>query len=241
MKAEIIPAILVNSFQEFRQKAETVENYVNWVQLDVADGDFAPSTAWGDPVALHDYDPGVFIETHLMVAEPERVIDDWLTGRAEEKDSGVKRFYFHYEATAKHKEVIQKIKEAGKEAGIAILPDTPLSNIKLLDELVDPVRSREGPQRASTSYGVDAVLIFSGDLGYYGGGFREEPTLSKIRALRQTHPHLTIEVDGGMNPETAPKAVQAGANAIVSGSYIWNSEDPKKAIDKLRSAISHKP
>lgn len=217
---EIIPAILVKTFEEFKKKVDAVENYTKWVQLDVSDGDFAPSRAWGDPVALHDYDPGVFIEAHLMVSEPERVIDDWLTGRSEEKDSGVSRIYFHYEATSQHEALITKIKDAGKEVGIALLPETPLGNIKLFDEL------------------LDAVLLFSGSLGFYGGTFNEEATLPKITALRQAHPQLIIEVDGGMNPETARRAVDAGASAIVSGGFIWNNGDIEAAIEELQNAVA---
>ena len=219
-KIEIIPAILVNSFEEFTEKVKQVEDYTKWVHLDVADGDFAPSVAWGDPVQIHDFDTSVSIEAHLMVAEPERVIDDWLTARSEERDSGVSRIYFHWEATSNHGQIIRKIKDAGKEVGIAILPETPLDSIKLVDEL------------------LDAVMIFSGNLGYYGGKFNEETTLEKISSLRQAHPELIIEVDGGMNPETAKKAVLAGASAIVSGSYIWNhKEGPKRAIEELEKAV----
>ncbi|MEX2145182.1 MAG: hypothetical protein WD712_02285 [Candidatus Spechtbacterales bacterium] len=219
---EIIPAILVNSFEEFTEKVKLVEDYTNRIHLDVADGDFAPSRSWGDPVQVHDFDTSVSIEAHLMVQEPEKVIDDWLTGRSEERDSGISRIYFHWEATSQHIEIIKKIKSAGKEAGIAILPETPLDLIKLEDEL------------------VDAVMIFAGNLGYYGGKFSdyEKATLDKISALRQMHPDLIIEVDGGMNPETAKKAVSAGANAIVSGSYIWrHPEGPTTAIKELEEAV----
>ncbi|MEX0877990.1 MAG: ribulose-phosphate 3-epimerase [Candidatus Spechtbacterales bacterium] len=217
---EIIPSITVRTQKEVEEKIRAVENYVGWMHLDAADGDFAPNKTWGDPVALHDIDPGVFIEAHLMVAEPENVIDAWITGNSEEKDSGVARIYFHYEATSQHAEIIKKIKDAGKEAGIAILPETPIT---VLDEFLND---------------VDAVLIFAGSLGYYGGSFNAEASLVKISTLRQEYPKLTIEVDGGMNPETAKQAVEAGANAIVSGSYIWNSNDPKKAIEELQESVS---
>lgn len=216
---EIIPSILVKSFKEFTDKVRLVQDYTKWIQLDVSDGDFAPNKTWGNPLELHYYDPGVFIEVHLMVSSPEKVIDDWLTGRSEEKDSGVRRIFFHYEATAAHEEIIKKIKDAGIEVGIALLPETSLSTIKPIDEL------------------VDAVLFFSGNLGYYGGNFNEKVTIDKISTFSQMHPYIIIEVDGGMNPKTAKKVVEAGASAIVSGSYIWDSDNPQKAIDELRSAI----
>lgn len=221
MNKEVIPAILVNSFEEYQEKMRVVEQRVNWVQLDVSDGDFAPGFAWGDPEQVHDYDAGCFVEAHLMVQEPENIIEDWLTGRSEEKDSGIRRIYFHYEATAAHEEIIDKIKAAEKEAGLAILPDTPLSALNDL------------PKK------LDAILVFSGNLGFYGGDFseNEDVTLEKISTLRDKYPHLTIEVDGGMDPRTARKVAEAGANAIVSGSYIWNSEDPLKAIEELENSI----
>ncbi|MDX1535604.1 MAG: ribulose-phosphate 3-epimerase [Candidatus Spechtbacterales bacterium] len=222
MNKEIIPAILVDSFEEFQKKIRKVEQRVNWVQLDVSDGDFAPAFAWGDPVQIHDYDAGCFIEVHLMVQNPEKIIDDWLTGRSEEKDSGVQRIYFHYESTDAHEEIVKRIKESGKEVGIAILPDTPIS---VLDDLLEK---------------LDSVLIFSGNLGFYGGKFsdNEKTTIDKISTLRSNYPNLIIEVDGGMNPETAPKVVDVGANLIVSGGYIWKSKDALSAIKNLEESIS---
>jgi ribulose-phosphate 3-epimerase len=213
---EIIPAILAKDFDEAKEKITAVEQYVNWVQLDVADGHFAPSRTWGDPQELKEYDPGVFIEAHLMVAEPERVIDAWL-------ESGVKRIYFHYEATSEHEALIRRIQSAGLEAGVALLAETPLSAMKLFDEL------------------ADAVLLFSGHLGFYGGEFQSDIIIQKISTLRAAHPDITIGVDGGMNPETAKEAVAAGANAIVSGSYIFGSENIKDAIQELQSALFPPP
>lgn len=217
---EIIPSILVNSFEKFDEKIKAVEPYTKWVQLDVADGDFAPNRTWGDPVQLHNYDAGVLIEAHLMVAAPENIIDDWLTGRSEEKDSGVSRVYFHYEATTKHEEIIKKIKDAGVEAGIALLPETPLTVIPEFEKQ------------------LDAVLLFSGALGFYGGKFNEKATLAKISTLRERNPNVIIEVDGGMNPNTASKVVEVGANAIVSGSYIWQHKNGvSDAIKDLEESV----
>lgn len=211
---EIIPAILAKDFEEAKEKIAAVEQYATWVQLDVADGDFAPNKTWGDPQQLKEYDPGVFIEAHLMVAEPERIIDAWL-------ESGVKRIYFHYEATSEHEALIRRIQDAGLEAGVALLAETPLSVIKLFDEL------------------LDAVLLFSGNLGFYGGTFQREATVSKISTLRAAHPDITIGVDGGMNPATAKEVVAAGASAIISGSYIFGSADVVSAIKDLESAVGH--
>ena len=210
---EIIPAILTKDFKDFKSKVEAVEQFTKWVQLDVSDGDFAPSRTWNDPAKLRYYDPGVFVEVHLMVAEPESVIREWAR-------SGAKRIYFHYEATTRHEELIAILNAAGVEAGVALLPETPLSTIKLFDEL------------------LDAVLLFSGSLGFYGGTFNEEATLPKITSLRQAHPELIIEIDGGMNPETASKAVDAGANAIVSGGFIFGSTDVQAAIAELKEAVN---
>lgn len=226
MNIEIIPSILVNSFEEFDEKVRAVEPYVKWVQLDVADGDFAPNKTWGDPVALHDYDAGVLIEAHLMVQEPEKVIDDWITGRSEERDSGIARIYFHYEATSAHKDIIKKIKDSGKEAGIALLSETPL-------EVIMPFQNQ-----------LDAVLIFSGNLGFYGGSANwksnEEKILTKISTMREYNPDVIIEVDGGMNLENARKVVEAGANVIISGSYIWqHKKGVEEAISELNKSVGN--
>jgi len=220
MDIEIIPSILVNTFGEFDEKIKEVEPYTKWVQLDVADGDFAPNRTWGDPVQLHNYDAGVLIEAHLMVASPERAIDLWLTGNSEERDSGISRIYFHYEATAQHKEIIKKIKDAGVEVGIALLSETPLTVIYEFEKE------------------LDAILLFAGSLGFYGGKFNEEVTLSKISTLRERNRDVIIEIDGGMNPDTAQKVVEAGANVIVSGSYIWqHKKGVEKAIKELEESV----
>lgn len=237
MQVEIIPSITgAKNFEEFEEKIGKIKQYTTWVHWDISDGEFAPNFSWGDPVQIHNYDPGVFIELHLMVEAPELVMDDWLGIKKEaptfakdevgvptvsvgKKDSGVYRIYFHYEATENHRELIKKIKDAGKEVGVALLLETPI-------ELIMPFQNQ-----------LDAVLIFSGNLGFYGGEFNEV-VLEKISQLRSINSDVIIEIDGGMNPETAKKAVRAGANAIVSGGYIWShKEGTAKAIGELRKSI----
>src|SRR3990167_1901472 len=217
---EIIPSILVNSLEEFDERVRAVEPYVKWVQLDVADGDFAPNKTWGDPSQLRDYNTEVLIEAHLMVSEPEKIIDEWLIVRS------VRRIYFHYEATNQHKKIIKKIKDAGKEAGIALLSETPIG-------VIMPFQNQ-----------LDAVLIFSGNLGFYGGSANwqgnEEAILTKISTMREYNPDVIIEVDGGMNLENARKVVEAGANVIISGSYIWqHKKGVEEAISELNKSVGN--
>ncbi|OGZ58177.1 MAG: hypothetical protein A2728_01955 [Candidatus Spechtbacteria bacterium RIFCSPHIGHO2_01_FULL_38_11] len=206
---------MVNSLEEFDERVRAVEPYVKWVQLDVADGDFAPNKTWGDPSQLRDYNTEVLIEAHLMVSEPEKIIDEWLIVRS------VRRIYFHYEATNQHKEIIKKIKDAGKEVGVGLLLET---SITVLNDFIED---------------LDAVLLFDGALGFYGGKFDEEKLLPKINALRKLAPNVIIEIDGGMNPQNAKKAVEAGVNAIVSGSFIWQHKGgAKEAIGELNKVVT---
>ncbi|MEX2008292.1 MAG: hypothetical protein WD850_02310, partial [Candidatus Spechtbacterales bacterium] len=211
-------------FDEFQERFNKVRPYTKWVQLDVADGKFAPNTSWGDPEVLSSFDRGgVNIEAHLMLEHPEEVLDAWCA-------SGVQRIYLHHEAMhqpatafggAPQNAVagaLRKIHNAGIEAGVAVLPQTPLSAL-------EPYLEK-----------VDAVQLFNGNLGFYS---EEEPEevgealLERIRTLRASSPDVIIEIDGGMNPENARRVVQAGANWIVSGSYIWESEDIEEAIEEL--------
>lgn len=208
--AEIIPAILTDSFEDAREKARSVASVVDLVQLDVSDGVFTNRATWGEPERIKDL--GIAVEAHLMVEKPEEILPLWL-------DSGVTRIYIHYEATKEHQRCLAMIREAGIEAGIALLPET---SADVVAPFVDS---------------TDAVLVFSGSLGSYGGVFNGDETLSKISTLRQRYPNLTIEVDGGMNPESARAVVEAGANAIVSGGFIFGSDNPIGAIENLQSAL----
>ncbi len=210
--AEIVPAILAKDEDEFTWKFESVKNLVKWVQLDVADGIFAPNKTWGDPETINNCDKGeTSFEIHLMVADSDAEVEKWF-------DSGAKRIYFHHESARKPEIIIARLKSAGILPGIAILPKTPLEKIySFLPKL-------------------NAVLLFSGKLGFYGGVLGEDALL-RIQKLRKFSKEVIIEVDGGIDPATAKKCKEAGADLLVSGGYIFSNDSPKGAIKKLKQTI----
>lgn len=214
---EVIPAIIARDFQELEEKISKVKSFVNWVQLDVMDGKFVENTTWNNPEELpkltENY-PLLKLEAHLMVEKPEYVIDDWIK-------SGVKRIIFHYEATGKHREIIDKIRNAGLEAGVAINPETPIDALDFL-----PITSYQAPI---------TILIMSVHPGKSGQKFLEE-TLPKIKNLRGKYPNVKIGVDGGINLETAGPAIQAGADVLFIGSGIFEG-DVEENIKLLKNAI----
>ena len=173
------------------------------------DGSFVENTTWRDPKELKKLESDLSLEAHLMIWEPEETIKEWI-------ESGVKRIIFHYESTHKRKEIIDEIKKAGLEAGMAIDTITPI-------EFIDAFMAD-----------LDLVLIMTVRPGKGGQEFIEE-TLFKIKNLRSKYPNVNIGVDGGINLETAKKAIEAGANILAAGSYIFNGEDIKQAIENLEN------
>ncbi|OPL12072.1 MAG: hypothetical protein AVO34_02360 [Firmicutes bacterium ML8_F2] len=205
---QIIPVIMVESFEELKSRIKKVEPYVDWVQLDVMDGHFVNNQTWGDPIELKDLETDLNIEVHLMVRNPEEEVDQWI-------DSGVERIIIHYESTNQHKEIIKKIKQAGLEFGLAISPETPIETV---DNFIQD---------------LDLVLVMTVNPGQGGQDLIEE-TLGKIKQLRKKYKDVNIEVDGGINPKTAPLVIRAGANLLASGSAIFKSDNPRKAIEDLK-------
>lgn len=216
---EIIPAIIAKNFFELRKKIKKIEPYVRWVQLDIMDGLFVENATWREPRDLKNLETGLNLEAHLMIERPEESIDAWIK-------SGVKRIIFHYEATDKGKEIIAKIKKAGLEAGLAVNPETPLSILEtFFGDLV--LKWGLGSQK------IDLVSFLTVQPGRGGQKFIED-VFDKIRSFRQVYPDIKIEADGGINLETAKKAVEAGADILVSGSYIFGAENTQQAIKDLK-------
>ncbi|MBU2068220.1 ribulose-phosphate 3-epimerase [Patescibacteria group bacterium] len=206
---EVIPTILVKDFKELKEKIKLVESHVKWVQLDVMDGIFVDNTTWNNPVDLKNLEIGLKLEAHLMIEEPENYIDEWIK-------SGVKRIIFHYEATDKHREIIEKIKKAGLEVGLALNPET---SIDVVDNFIKD---------------LDLILIMTVNPGWGGQEFLEKQ-LGKIKQLRNKYQDVKIEIDGGISLETAPKVIKAGANLLAVGSVIFESDNIKETIWKLKN------
>ena len=206
---QIIPAIISQDFEELQKKIKKVESYVDLVQLDVMDGKFVDNLTWNQPTDLRNLKTSLKLEVHLMVQNPENIIDDWIK-------SGIQRIIFHYESTKNPEGIIKRIKQAGLQVGLAINPET---SVKSIDAFINQ---------------LDLVLIMTVHPGKGGQEFLEE-TLWKIKELREEYKDLNIGVDGGINIETAPKVIQVGANIFFIGSSIFKSENFEEAIKKLKN------
>ncbi len=210
---QIIPAINEISFEEVKKKIKATKNFgSDWVHLDAAGGKFTKNKLWNNPADLLKVKSemlNVKIEVHLMVENPDEVFEDWI-------DAGVKRIIVHLESVKDIETIKEKCELLNVDLFLAIKPDTKAE--KLFE------------------YGnrSDGFLILSVNPGLAGQKFQESQ-LDKIRALRQKFPDVKIEVDGGVNLETASKIKEAGADIIVSASYIWESRNPKEAYLKLKN------
>jgi ribulose-phosphate 3-epimerase len=209
---EIIPAINADNFEEIKQKIKLVEPYVKWIQIDVADGTFTKNTIWHDPTDLLSLKTKLKIEIHLMVDRVEERINSWLL-------PNVQRIIFHLGASQDPCFVINKIKEAGKEAGIAISP------------------SESWTKAMPYNYKADMFQVLAVDPGLPGQKTKEE-ALETIKMMREFCKECIIEVDGGMNKETAKRATDAGANIIVAANAVFKNNDTKKNIEELNGALN---
>ena len=206
---QIIPAIIAQNLEEIREKIKLVEPYVDWVQLDVVDGVFAPVKTFNDPVELKNLQTDIKIEAHLMIDQPELVIDQWIL-------SGVKRILIHYESTQHLEEIIDKTKAAGLEVGVVLKMATPIAVIDNLIKKLDVIQ-----------------LMGIAEIGFYGHSF-DEQVLERILALRKKYPNVIIEIDGGINLKTAQEVLDRGANRLVVGSYLFQGDNTKERIEEVR-------
>ena len=214
--AELIPAINADDFEEITKRIRLVESLaqkfdLGYIHLDVADGTFTKNTIWHDPKDLIGFDSILDLEVHLMIADMDRRIENWLF-------EPVKRIIFHLEAAHDPKLIIQKCIGAGIEAGLAIKPETSWIPTK--------------PYWAM----VNLIQVLGVAPGLAGQNMRPE-IADKIRALRQACAECIIEVDGGVTADKAQNLVQAGANIIVASSAIFGDKNVEKAIKDLKSRI----
>ncbi len=206
----IAPSILSADLAHLQAEVDSIESAADWIQVDVMDGHFVPNLSFGAPVikCVHTNLP---LDIHLMVENPEERIEEFLKLKAS-------HITFHAEAvqeTDTRRALIQAIRDGGATAGIAINPDTSL------DSIHDVVQE------------ADLVLVMSVNPGFGGQSFIHS-VLDKVRMLRADLPDLMIQMDGGINNETAKLCIEAGANNLVSGNFIFSAADRAAAISSLR-------
>lgn len=208
----IAPSILSSDFANLESEIKKLEeNGATWVHVDVMDGHFVPNLTIGAPVvkALKRVTT-IPLDVHLMISNPEKYIDDFAK-------AGSDIITFHYEAMPnKVTELVEKIHSYGIKAGISIKPKTKPYEIKQYLDI------------------VDLVLIMTVEPGFGGQKFMSDCADKITEIKNNAKDNLIIEVDGGINKETAVYCKNLGANALVAGSYIFSNDNTKEAIDSLR-------
>ena len=208
---EIIPSINVPTFPEVQERIKKVEPYVAWCHLDITDGMFSEHPTWREPADLVRLETSLKVEAHLMIEDPEKVIDRWLV-------HPIRRIITHLEAISDHELIIKKCRDAQIEIGFAIKPDTFWGMLGRWFQK------------------VDLFVLLTVTPGPSGQRMSKD-TYEKIAYLRAAHPPCLIEIDGDMNISTISKTRESGANLFVVGSAIFSQQDIGRAIGDLRRAI----
>lgn len=211
-KIIVAPSILSGDFANLETEIKKLaQNGADWIHVDVMDGHFVPNLTIGAPVVKSLRKVcSIPLDVHLMIDNPQKYIKDFA-------HAGSDIITFHYEAAKENTvDLINLIKSFGKKAGISIKPKTLVKEIVPYLEL------------------VDMVLIMTVEPGFGGQKFMPE-CAEKIKELKEhLQKNIIIEVDGGINKETASYCKNLGANALVSGNYIFSAPDMKEAINSLR-------
>ncbi|MFY1612689.1 ribulose-phosphate 3-epimerase [Macellibacteroides fermentans] len=215
MNHKIAPSLLSADFLNLQRDVEMINNSdADWLHLDIMDGVFVPNISFGFPVlnALKDVCKKP-MDVHLMIVEPQKFINEVAA-------TGAYMMNVHYEACTHLHRTITAIREAGMKAGVTLNPHTPVS---LLEDIIQE---------------LDMVLLMSVNPGYGGQRFIEH-SVEKVKELKKLIDRkglsTLIEVDGGVNAETGKRLVDAGADVLVAGNYVFKSPDPVETIRQLKA------
>ena len=214
MQTLISPSLLAADFMNLKADIDMVNNSdADWFHLDIMDGVFVPNISYGLPLVEQiSKIANKPLDVHLMIIDPDRYIEAF-------KKAGSDILTVHYEACTHLHRTVQNIHSHGMKAGVSLNPHTPIS---VLEDIIQD---------------IDLVLLMSVNPGFGGQSFIENTyvKIEKLKALiAEKNANVIIEIDGGVNLETGKKLVEAGADALVAGSFVFKSENPTNTIADLK-------